>query len=378
MNRSKRTITICVIYGTRPEVIKLAPVIAQLRQSPFKTTVVHTGQHHTLTNDLTNDFGLEPVIQLQGDENEDAEPTSSRSDIGQVIGLMGRVSRFLDDHLPNLVLVQGDTASALAGAMAAHYLKIPVAHLEAGLRSHDRTQPFPEETNRVLISRLADLHFAPTSAAAEQLIREQIDPTTVHVTGNSVVDALQSILQRTTITKSDIRRTYDAEGKPLAILTTHRRENLGDPQRRILQAVAELVRRHSELLVLWPVHPNPAIRAVLDSLDLPSNFRTMPPLGYMDFLPLLQASDLVLTDSGGIQEEAPALGVPVVILREKTERPEVIEAGYGVLAGSDPKAILEGAEHFLAHGAPEKATSLYGDGTTSEQVVHHLSAYFGL
>ena len=377
MNRSKRTITICVIYGTRPEVIKLAPVIAQLRKSPFKTTVVHTGQHHTLTNDLTNDFGLEPVIQLQGDENEGAEPTSRRSDIGQVIGLMGRVSRFLDDHLPDLVLVQGDTASALAGAMAAHYLKIPVAHLEAGLRSHDRTQPFPEETNRVLISHLADLHFAPTSSAAEQLIREQIDPTTVHVTGNSVVDALQSILQRTTITKSDIRRTYDAEGK-LVILTTHRRENLGDPQRRIVQAVAELARRHSELLVLWPVHPNPAIRAVLDSLDLPANFRTMPPLGYIDFLPLLQASDLVLTDSGGIQEEAPALGVPVVILREKTERPEVIEAGYGVLAGSDPKAILDGAERFLAPGAPEKATSLYGDGTTSEQVVHLLSTYFGL
>ena len=404
VNHSTPAKTICVIFGTRPEVIKLAPVITRLRNSQFQTTVVHTGQHTTLTEDLTNYFGLDPLILLDradaNDEDSDNADTndigsahkrmannvldSSRSmknpsestDIGQVLGLMRLVSRFLETHSPDLVLVQGDTASALAGAMAAHYMKIPVAHLEAGLRSHDRSQPFPEETNRILISQLADLHFAPTTTAAEQLILAQVNPKSVYVTGNSVVDALHTILNQVKTSAKETHQNYTAGYSKLAVLTTHRRENLGDPQRRILQAVVDLARQHPDLRILWPVHPNPAIRAVLDLFDLPANFQTLPPLSYVDFIPLLNACDLVLTDSGGIQEEAPALGVPVVVLREKTERPEVIDAGYGVLAGSDPEKIRAGAEHFLQQRFSATPATLYGNGTTSEQVLKILIDHF--
>ncbi|MGA1465904.1 MAG: UDP-N-acetyl glucosamine 2-epimerase, partial [Balneolaceae bacterium] len=222
----------------------------------------------------------------------------------------------------------------------------------------------------------ADLHFAPTTTAAEQLILAQVNPKSVYVTGNSVVDALLTILNQVKTSAKETHQNYTAGYSKLAVLTTHRRENLGDPQRRILQAVVDLARQHPDLRILWPVHPNPAIRTVLDLFDLPANFQTLPPLSYVDFIPLLNACDLVLTDSGGIQEEAPALGVPVVVLREKTERPEVIDAGYGVLAGSDPEKIRAGAEHFLQQRFSATPATLYGNGTTSEQVLKILIDHF--
>ena len=360
---------ITIIYGTRPEVIKLSPVVDALRRAEsFRLTLMHTGQHDTLTDDLVRTLKMEPDLHL-------SKPPYSSTDFGQLLGLMQTVSEVLEDLVPDLILVQGDTASALAGAMAGHYQKIPVAHLEAGLRSHDRSQPFPEETNRILISSLADLHFAPTQTAADQLLREHVDRESVFMTGNSITDALYSMLKTRNDSEQSLRKKYNLGDHKLVLLTTHRRENLGNPQRRILQAVIRLANMRPDVVILWPVHPNPEIRRVLEELQLPLNVRTIPPLSYVHFIPLLHMADLVLTDSGGIQEEAPALGVPVVVLREKTERPEVIDAGLGVLAGSHPDQILEASNRFLS-SSPVSPVQLYGDGTTSQKVVHHIKEWF--
>lgn len=350
-----------IILGTRPEAIKLAPVILKLKEDKFDISVIHTGQHTNLANDILDYFGIKPDLRLNPDRSGNSEASLLQS-------LISVIEPLLSPDDTGLVMVQGDTSSALAGALAGHYQKIPVAHLEAGLRSHDISQPFPEETNRKLISHLAEIHFAPTATAKSNLLYEGVKTTEVHLTGNSVTDALKMILERSDRSKDSVRTIYANGFKKLILLTTHRRENLGDPQNEIFKAIKQIAERHSEVKIVFPVHPNPAIKKHLQQLDGLPNVSLIEPLSYFEFVPLMAASDLILTDSGGIQEEAPALGVPVLVLRNKTERPELIEAGAGMLVGTDVKKITTETSRHLNSSGRRKPKEIFGDGKTSSRV----------
>lgn len=350
-----------IILGTRPEAIKLAPVILKLKEDGFNLFVIHTGQHSDLADDVLEYFGIEPDLRLKPDRSG----TSEASLLQSLISIIDPVISAEDTAM---VIVQGDTSTALSGALTAHYQKIPVAHLEAGLRSHDITQPFPEETNRKLISHIADLHFVPTASAKSNLLYEGVESDHIHMTGNSVVDALNMILERSDSTNEQIRSKYADGFEKLLLLTTHRRENLGSPQNEIFKAVRQISENHPGVKIVFPVHPNPAIKEHLQQLDGLLNVSLIKPLSYFEFVPLMAASDLILTDSGGIQEEAPALGVPVLVLRNKTERPELIEAGAGKLVGTEADKITDVTARYLKSSATHTHREIFGDGNTSSRV----------
>lgn len=358
-----------IILGTRPEAIKLAPVILKLREDGFDTFVIHTGQHSDLADDILDYFDIQPDLRLNPNRTGTTEASLLQS-------LMEVIGPELSPVKAGLVMVQGDTSSALAGALAAHYQKIPVAHLEAGLRSHDTSQPFPEETNRKLITHLAQLHFAPTATAKSNLLYEGIQTTNVHLTGNSVTDALKFIVERSTGTTESVRKKYADGFDKLILLTSHRRENLGDPQNEIFKAVKEVSEHHPEVKIVFPVHPNPAIQKHMKQLDGLQNVSLIEPLSYFEFIPLMAASDLILTDSGGIQEEAPALGVPVLVLRNKTERPELIEAGAGKLVGTDAAKITAETVRYLESTKTGKPKEIFGDGKTASRISAIIRDFF--
>lgn len=357
---------ISVIFGTRPEAIKLAPVILELRKQQIPVQIVHTGQHNELVEPILKTFGIDPGHRL-----EMMSPGQTPLELLQK--LLAVLPDMIHSKNTSTVLVQGDTTTALAGALAAHHQKITVAHLEAGLRSHDRSQPFPEETNRTLISHLSDLNFAPTAGARQNLIAEGISDDTIHVTGNSVVDALHYIIRKGNISPDELRKKHLKNGGHLILLTTHRRENFGEPLTEIFSAVKELATRFTSSVFLFPVHPNPKVQDKLTILKSVSNIKLLQPLAYEEFVPLMAAADLILTDSGGIQEEAPALGTPVFVLRNKTERPELLESGAGKLIGTTKERIIEEvASHFRSH-KPSETRELFGDGHTAERVVRLLN-----
>jgi len=358
---------ITILFGTRPEAIKLAPIILKLREKNLLFRVIHSGQHAELADEILSSFDIVPDERLE-------MMKVSQSPIDLLQRMLKVLPETIASDKTGVLLVQGDTTTALAGALTAHHQRVPLAHLEAGLRSGDRTQPFPEEANRTLISHLADIHFAPTAGARKNLLAENIRQDTIHVTGNSVVDALQMIVNRSGLSVSDIRSRYGAEKKKLLLLTTHRRENFGEPIRQIFEAVTEIAARNSDVKILFPAHPNPYVQDALHLLDNQPGIERIKPLNYFDFVPLMAASDLILTDSGGIQEEAPALGTPVLVLRNKTERPELIESGAGRLVGTDKKRIIEAAEDLLQTMHQTVSTELFGDGKTAERVVQLLTA----
>lgn len=365
-----RPLVACVV-GTRPEAVKMAPVVLRLRRagSGLRVSLVSTGQHSGLLTCALRDFGLKPDVELAL-----MTPGQSLADLTSR-ALTALHSTFLDLR-PDLVMAQGDTTSVFASALAAQYQGIPFAHVEAGLRTGDRSQPFPEETNRVLTSHLASLHFAPTARNKQALLREGVSPDSIHVVGNTIVDALLSVLDR-----SDPPPLPPGASR-FALVTAHRRENFGAPLARICSAVSELARRHNDLHILFPVHPNPSVReTVAAQLAHAGRVHLLDPLSYPSFVSLMKDASLVLSDSGGVQEEAPSLGTPVLVLRETTERPEALETGFVRLVGTDPEAILYEADRFLSNPPPKPnqlpARNPYGDGQASERILGYVQEYLG-
>jgi len=366
--------TICriaVVFGTRPEAIKLAPVIQQLQAAAaVEPVLIATAQHRALLDQAVALFQLRPDYDL-----DIMQPRQTLFEV--VRRVLAKLPPILAEVAPDWVLVQGDTTTAFAATLAASYLQLPVAHVEAGLRTYDKTHPFPEEINRHLVSVLADLHFAPTESARQNLLREGISDAQIHVTGNSVVDALQSILRRTEPVLPEPVREALACGKRLLLVTAHRRENWGPPLRRICRALTEIVADNRDVVVAFAVHPNPAVQSVAQAeLRHQHDIHLLPPLDYATFIHLMSRATLILTDSGGIQEEAPSLGIPVLVLREVTERPEGVVAGVLRVTGTRTEQIVQTANGLLqsedAYRSMSGAQNPYGDGRAAERIVRIL------
>jgi len=370
---------ILVVFGTRPEAIKLFPVIAALRAQPtLETRICVTAQHRDMLDQVLSLAGLVPDTDL-----DLMRPGQSLDSLTAAL-LTGLGSAF-DAEKPDRVVVQGDTATAMVGALSAYYRKIPVAHVEAGLRSGDIHHPWPEEVNRRIVAPIADQHFAPTRTAADALRREGIDPATIFETGNTVIDALLATRDRLNADRTlgagldDLARRFN--GKRIIAVTTHRRENY-EAMRGMALAIAEIARR-SDVAVIFPVHPNPNVRAAMDSsLAGLDNVAMIAPLDYPHFVRLLDMADLVLTDSGGVQEEAPSLGKPVLVMRETTERPEGIIAGTARLIGTDPARIVSETFTLLddsaAYESMARAHSPYGDGHASARIAKVIADGFAI
>ncbi|MDR3633146.1 MAG: UDP-N-acetylglucosamine 2-epimerase (non-hydrolyzing) [Isosphaeraceae bacterium] len=356
------------MVGTRPEVVKMAPLVARLQRegSGFVVRVVSTGQHRGLLDQALSDFGIKADVDLAlMQPNQGLADLTARA----LTALGGRFAAAPAD----LVLAQGDTTTVLATALACHYQRIPFGHVEAGLRTGDPYQPFPEEKNRELADHLAELHFAPTPWARANLVREGIPEAGIHVTGNTVIDALQAVAER-----NPPLPLRPATARFL-LVTAHRRESFGAPLGRVVAALGDLVARHDGLSVVFPMHPNPNVRAAVGVLEGHPRIHLIEPVAYPCFVALLKAAFAILTDSGGVQEEAPAFGRPVLVLRETTERPEGIEAGAVQLVGTDRRAIVAAVEELLAR--PERAgraLNPYGDGWASERIVRVLCSRFGI
>lgn len=373
--QTRRKVHVLVAFGTRPEVLKLYPVIQELRKYPreFKVTVLATAQHRELLDQVLRLFKL----RVHHDLNV---MTSGQSLAGITSRILGRINPILDRERPDMVIVQGDTTTTFSAALAAFYRGVPVGHVEAGLRTHVHADPFPEEVNRQMTSVLASLHFAPTLLARGNLLRESIPQASIHVTGNTIVDAMQSIAKGI---KHRARKTSGVGSRPLplVLVTAHRRESFGEPMRRICQAVAELA-THGGCDIVFPVHPNPQVRqTVRESLvDVP-NLRLCEPMDYTTFLQNMLDANLIITDSGGVQEEAGALGIPTLVTRVTTERPEGIAAGIATLVGSDPKRIIAESIAVLrrASAGPQKRkrTRAYGDGLAAQRIVQVMRHFWG-
>ncbi|WP_262503921.1 non-hydrolyzing UDP-N-acetylglucosamine 2-epimerase [Sphingosinithalassobacter sp. CS137] len=361
---------ILVVCGTRPEMIKLFPVVAALRtRRSLEVRLCVTAQHRGLLDQVLDIAGLVPDIDL-----DLMHPGQSLEELTARL-LLG-IGEVLAAERPDRVVVQGDTATAMVGALAAYYHKVPVSHVEAGLRSGDIHHPWPEEVNRRMIAPIADQHFAPTETAAEALRRENVDPATIHVTGNTVIDALHATRARIGADPS-LAAGLDAlaqrfAGKRILLVTTHRRENFGGGMAAIARAIARLADR-PDVAVVFPVHPNPNVVSVMDALlaDRP-NVARIAPLDYPHFIRALDMAELVLTDSGGVQEEAPALGKPVLVMRETTERPEGVAAGTARLVGTSENRIVAEANRLLddpaAYAAMARAHNPFGDGKAAERI----------
>lgn len=368
---------VLVIVGTRPEGIKLAPVVEELgrRSAWVETRLALTGQHTDLIDQVLEAFQLRPDwdlgIMREGQDLYDVAQ-------GCLDGLRGVVR----EYEPDLLLVQGDTASVCFGAFVAFFEQTRVGHVEAGLRSGDRWRPYPEEVFRRVADVVADVHFAPTPSARLSLLAENVPAEHVHLTGNTVVDALLGVAgEEAEIGDAALREVVES-GRRLVLVTAHRRESFGEPLREAFRAVREVADRHEDIVVLYPMHPNPRVReAVEATLVGHPRIRLTQPLHYRDLVRALRDAVLVLTDSGGIQEEAPTFGTPVLVMREVTERPEGVEAGVASLVGTDRAKIIDGAERILSGAGNqrggERAPNPYGDGRAAERiadiVVHTLT-----
>jgi UDP-N-acetylglucosamine 2-epimerase (non-hydrolysing) len=369
----KRVLT---VFGTRPEAIKLFPLLHCLEQDQrFISRICVTGQHRAM---------LDPVLGLAGIvPHHDLTVMRPGQTLDRLTArLLLLIGRVIDREHPDCVVVQGDTAGAFAGALAAYYRQVPVAHVEAGLRSGDILQPWPEEVNRKAIATMAAQHFAPTQTAAEALMAENVDPASVHITGNTVIDALHWVTARIAATPSLAGQLADLErrfaSQRIIGVTCHRREDLGHGIADVVQAVARLADR-PDVAVIFPVHLNPLILEVVhQNLSGRDNVALLDPLDYPHFARLMAISHLMLTDSGGVQEEAPALGTPVLVMRETTERPEGVAAGTARLVGTDPDCIVAEAERLLddpaAHEAMARAHNPYGDGRAAGRIADLLAA----
>jgi len=366
MNTERKKILF--IFGTRPEAIKLAPVINKFAEhtKSFKTVVVVTAQHRQMLDQVLRLFGISPDHDLNIMSHDQSLPQVAAKALKGLDGLLAQ------EH-PDLVFVQGDTTTTFIGALAAFYHRIPVAHVEAGLRTYNRYHPYPEEINRVITSSLADIHFAPTARSKSNLLRENISPSKIFITGNTVIDALLDVANREHHFEGILKRVFTNKRTRKILLTTHRRENHGNPMKVICHAILEILNKFKDVEVVFPVHMSPKVReTVYPLLESRPRIHLVSPLDYQAFVNAMKESYLILTDSGGVQEEAPSLGKPVLVLRETTERPEAVEAGTVRLVGTNYDRIVQEAERLLndyaEYEAMAKAINPYGDGLASERI----------
>jgi UDP-N-acetylglucosamine 2-epimerase (non-hydrolysing) len=365
------------VLGTRPDAIKMAPVVRALRDHPaeFTPVVVATAQHREMLDQVLTLFEIVPDFDLDiMTEGQSLADVTTRT----LQGLADVIPR----AAPDLVIVQGDAAPSFVGALAAFYRRIPVAHVEAGLRTADKYQPYPEEMYRRMTTVLADLHFAPTPAARAHLEREGVPSQRITVTGNTVIDALREVVGRDARPADARLRALLARPVPRVLLTSHRRENWGEPQRRIFFAVRDLLDRFPTLELVFPVHPNPIVaQPAREILGAHPRAHLFEPFDYATVVWCMKAATVILTDSGGIQEEAPTLGRPVLVLRETTERPEGVRAGTARLVGTDRIRIVRAASELLtdtaAYRRMSRARNPYGDGRAARRIVGALRHYFG-
>lgn len=361
-------LSVVSIVGTRPDALKMAPVIRELARHPdrVRQVVISTGQHREMLQQVLDVFQIIPDhsldVMLHG---QTLAQITSR--------VLERLDPVLEELRPGLLLAQGDTTTTFVASLAAFYRQIPVGHVEAGLRTENKYDPFPEEINRRLTGSLADFHFAPTGRAAENLRREGVPDGRIYEVGNTVIDALLEVAARPY--RFEDPRLAEATGRPerLILVTAHRRENLGEPLRRICQSVREIVRKFEDTQCVFQMHKNPAVRDVIqDELGTEERVTLVEPQDYMPWINLMKRSTLILTDSGGIQEEAPALGKPVLVMRETTERPEGVAAGTALLVGTDPAIIVAEASKLLqdpeAYARMSRALNPYGDGHSAERI----------
>ncbi|MFY9175192.1 MAG: UDP-N-acetylglucosamine 2-epimerase (non-hydrolyzing) [Peptococcia bacterium] len=374
MNTKKKKVL--SIFGTRPEAIKMAPLVNALQGTEqIICKVAVTAQHREMLDQVLQLFAIQPDYDLQI-----MRPGQNLYDITSR-ALLG-LKEVLEQEKPDMVLVHGDTSTTFVGALAAYYQQIPIGHVEAGLRSGDKYSPFPEEMNRRLAGSLADVHFSPTETAAANLLREGHRQEGIFITGNTVIDALLTTVKSDySFTDQELQK-IDFTNKRVILVTTHRRENLGEPMRQMYLAMGDLVREFDDLVLVFPVHKNPAVREVVREVlgDL-DRVILVEPLDYEPFANLMQRSYLVLTDSGGLQEEAPALGKPVLVLRDNTERPEAVLAGTVKLVGTERDNIYQAAKLLLtdkeAYGRMAQAVNPYGDGQASQRIIDALFYYWG-
>jgi UDP-N-acetylglucosamine 2-epimerase (non-hydrolysing) len=374
---SGKPLKIACIFGTRPEAIKLAPLIRRLADAPARFTpiTIVTAQHREMLDQVLELFSIRPDYDLQI-----IQPRQSLAQITAkaIVGL----DSILAEIKPDFVVVQGDTSTTFVGALAAFYNQIPVAHIEAGLRTRKKYYPFPEEINRHLTTVVSDAHFAPTLESKQNLLDEGIAPETVWVTGNTVVDALKDVLSWNRNCPHPILQKIAREKLRMILVTSHRRENQGKPQEQICSALLDLVQRFKDILIVFPVHLSPAVRdTIFPLLQKHDRIALLDPIDYFETIHFMQASYLLLTDSGGIQEEAPALGKPVLVLREETERPEGIAAGTVRLVGTNTLNIVNAVSELLSdEGVYRKmaeAVNPYGDGLASERILQALEFLAG-
>ncbi|MBN6885040.1 UDP-N-acetylglucosamine 2-epimerase (non-hydrolyzing) [Cytobacillus horneckiae] len=367
-----RPIKVMTIFGTRPEAIKMAPLVLELAKYPedFQSIVTVTAQHREMLDQVLDIFKIKPDYDLN-------IMKARQTLIDVTTKVLSGLDEVMKKTKPDIVLVHGDTSTSFVASLAAFYNQITVGHVEAGLRTWNKYSPYPEEMNRQLTGVLADLHFSPTTKSADNLMNENKSPEHIYITGNTAIDAL-----KTTVKNEYHHEVLDKVGSDrLVLLTAHRRENLGEPMRNMFKAIKRLVDEHEDIQVVYPVHLNPAVREVAaEILDGDERIHLIEPLGVIDFHNFASRAYLILTDSGGVQEEAPSLGVPVLVLRDTTERPEGISAGTLKLAGTEEENIYAMAKTLLidenAHQLMAKAANPYGDGQASMRIADAIRYYF--
>ena len=368
---------VLIVYGTRPDAVKMAPVVLEFKKdSSIETIVCTTAQHRETIDMVNNIFGITPDYDLNiMKQRQTLEYVTS--------AIMDKFSAVLEKEKPDLVLVHGDTATCLICALASFYKKIPVGHVEAGLRTHDNYSPFPEEMNRKLVASLATLHFAPTESNRTNLLRENVPDENIFVTGNTGIDALDTTVNTNYVFERSILNKLDFTNKRIITLTAHRRENLGKPLENICAAVVEIADKFKDVVFVYPVHPNPAVRnTVYPAMEGKNNIILTSFISVSDNHNLMKRSYMIMTDSGGLQEEAPALGKPVLVLRKETERPEAVKMGTVKLSGVEKDKIIADATDLLSNKETYErmatAVNPYGDGTASKQILSAVKEYFKL
>lgn len=366
---------ILVLFGTRPEAIKLAPIIHELKQKFFQTVVVSSSQHKELlkpflkTLDIQTDFDLRVMKK-----NQSLNEVCSR--------VLVKLDKILEAEQPDLIIVQGDTTTTLAGTLAGFNRQIPVGHVEAGLRSGNLYSPFPEEMNRRLVTQIADFHFAATERNRRNLLAEDIPTEKVFVTGNTVVDALQHLLKTLAPSKQIAEIIENTQGKKRILLTTHRRESFGEAMSGNLKVLRDFVEKHKDVCLFFPVHPNPNVKRITEEiLAGKERIYLLEPLNYSDFIALMKETWLIVSDSGGVQEEAPSLGKPLLVLRENTERPEAIRSGVAKLVGGNPQILKKMLEenHSVQTWikSVKEVANPFGDGKAAKRIVKIIEEKLG-
>lgn len=373
-----KKIKVMTVFGTRPEAIKMAPVVLELTKHTDKIVpvVTVTAQHRDMLDQVLHLFDIKP--------DHDLDIMAAGQTLFDITtrAMMG-LDKVLQEEKPDIVLVHGDTTTTFAGALAAYYHQTAVGHVEAGLRTYNKYSPFPEEMNRKLTGSIADLHFAPTDTSEKNLLAESVDDERIFVTGNTVIDALHKTVKDDFHFEDEMLQKIDFKHKRIVLVTTHRRENLGEPMRQVYKALRQLVDEFEDVEVVFPVHKNPKVREVVhEELGGLAKVHLIDPLDYEPFANLMHKSYLILTDSGGVQEEAPALGKPVLVLRDTTERPEAVAAGTVKLIGTDENVVYDEAKRLLTDKAEynmmSEACNPYGDGKAAQRIVQAILYHYGL